>query len=156
MSNALTDGLWDVYNNKHMGNCGDACAAKYDISRKDQDDFAILSYQRAAAAWGAGKFDEEVISVQIPGKTPTFVGKDEEFSGLRADKVSTLRPAFNKDGTVTAANASKLNDGASALILCSGKFARERKLKPLFKILGYGDAARDPVGKCVMIHLSCI
>lgn len=139
------DGLWDIYNDKHMGNCGDLCAAKYGISREDQDKFAIMSYSRATDAWKNGKFDEEVFSVTTGGRKPITVTTDEEFSSLKLDKVPTLRAAFNKDGSVTAANASKLNDGANAMILASGKFAREHNLKPLFKIRGYGDAAKDPV-----------
>ena len=128
-----------------QGNCGDLCASKHDITRKDQDDFAILSYKRATEAWEKGKFDEEVVPCVTGGRQPKTVSKDEEYSGLKLDKVPSLRAAFNKDGTVTAANASKLNDGASAFILASGKFAKEHGLKPLFKIKGFGDAARDPV-----------
>lgn len=139
------DGLWDVYNNKHMGNCGDLCASKYNISRQDQDKFALMSYERAKNAWESGKFDEEVVACKAKDKKKTVVSRDEEYSDLKIDKVPTLRPAFNKDGTVTAANASKLNDGASAFVLTSGKFAKENNLRPLFKIRGYGDAARDPV-----------
>ena len=139
------DGLWDPYNDKHMGNCGDLCATNYNISREDQDKFALLSYERAKKAWDTGKFDEEVVGVQGKDRKKTIISRDEEFSDLKIDKVPTLRPAFNKDGTVTAANASKLNDGASAFVLTSGKFAKENNLQPLFKIRGYGDAARDPV-----------
>ena len=139
------DGLWDVYNDKHMGNCGDLCASKHSISREDQDKFALMSYEKAKNAWENGKFDEEVIACQAKDRKKTVISKDEEFSDLKIDKVPTLRPAFNKNGTVTAANASKLNDGASAFVLTSGKFAKENNLKPLFKIRGYGDAARDPV-----------
>lgn len=139
------DGLWDVYNNKHMGNCGDLCATNQNITREDQDKFALLSYERAKNAWEGGKFDEEVVACETKDRKKTIISKDEEFSDLKIDKVATLRPAFNKDGTVTAANASKLNDGASAFVLTSGKFAKENNLQPLFKIRGYGDAARDPV-----------
>jgi acetyl-CoA C-acetyltransferase len=142
------DGLWDVYNNQHMGMCGEACATKYGITRKDQDDFAIRSYARAQEAWAKGKFANEVVAVSIEGRKgdkPTIVDKDEEFNLVKLDKLATLRPAFKKDGTVTAANASKLNDGAAAMIVVSGKYAKEHNLKPLFKIRGYGDAARDPV-----------
>eukprot|EP00128_Syssomonas_multiformis_P013775 Colp12_sorted_trinity150504_noHs@24276 len=144
----INDGLWDIYNNQHMGNCGEACASKYGITREDQDAFAIQSYERAAAAWKSGKFDFEVAPISIAGKKgtePTVISQDEEFTGIKLDKVRTLKAAFQKDGTVTAANASKLNDGASAMVIVSGKFAREHNLTPLFKIRGFGDAARDPV-----------
>lgn len=144
----IHDGLWDIYNNQHMGMCGESCATQFGITREDQDKFAIASYERAAAAWKAGLFDPEIVPVSIEGKKgdkPTIVDKDEEFSAIKLDKLTTLRPAFKKDGTVTAANASKLNDGAAAMIVTSGKFARENGLKPLFKIRGFGDAARDPV-----------
>jgi acetyl-CoA C-acetyltransferase len=144
----IHDGLWDVYNNQHMGMCGEACATKYNISRADQDNFAIQSYARATEAWKNGKFASEVVPVTIEGKKgdkPTIVDKDEEFSGVKLDKVPSLKPAFKKDGTVTAANASKINDGASAMIVVSGKFAKQHNLKPLFRIRGFGDAARDPV-----------
>jgi acetyl-CoA C-acetyltransferase len=142
------DGLWDVYNNQHMGNCGEACASKYSISREEQDKFAISSYNRAAEAWKSGAFSTEVVSVSIDGKRgekPTIIDKDEEFSNVKIDKLSGLKPAFKKDGTITAANASKINDGASAMVMVSGKTAKEHNLKPLFRIRGFGDAARDPV-----------
>lgn len=144
----IHDGLWDVYNNQHMGMCGEACASKYGITRNDQDQFAINSYARAQEAWATGKFTSEVVPVTIEGKRgekPTIVDKDEEFSNIKLDKVAGLKPAFKKDGTVTAANASKINDGASAMVVVSGKYANEYGLKPLFKIRGFGDAARDPV-----------
>lgn len=145
----INDGLWDIYNNHHMGVCGEICASKYKISREDQDAFAILSYERAKAAWDSGKFNFEVAPVPIYGKNPsappTWVTHDEEYSGLKPDKLRALKPAFKKDGTVTAANASKLNDGASAMVIVTGKYAREHKLNPLFKIRGFGDAERDPV-----------
>lgn len=147
----ISDGLWDIYNNKHMGNCGDLCATKYGISRQEQDAFAIRSYERAAAAWESGKFNEEVVPCTVPGKNPTVVTKDEEFTNIKIDKVASLKAAFNKDGSITAANASKINDGASIMIIASGKFAREHNLKPIFRILGYGDAARDPVGKAPVL-----
>lgn len=142
----ISDGLWDIYNNQHMGNCGEAVAAKFGITRADQDAFAIQSYERAAAAWNSGKYDAEVVPVTIESKKgDTVVSKDEEYTNIKLDKVATLRPAFKKDGTVTAANASKLNDGAAAFVLVSGKVCKDLKLTPLFKIRGYGDAARDPV-----------
>jgi acetyl-CoA C-acetyltransferase len=130
-----------------MGMCGEACATTFNITREDQDQYAIQSYQRAAAAWKAGLFTTEVAPVSIPGKKgepPVIVSTDEEFSNFKLDKMSTLKAAFKKDGTVTAANASKINDGASAMIVVSGKFAKDHNLTPLFKIRGYGDAARAP------------
>ena len=143
----VNDGLWDIYNNQHMGNCGEICATTYGISRQDQDDYAIKSYEKAAAAWKAGHFNDEVSPVIIPNKrgADLVVDQDEEFTGIKLDKVSTLRPAFQKDGTITAANASKLNDGAAAMILMSGEMVQKLGLKPLFKISGYGDAEKAPV-----------
>lgn len=144
----IHDGLWDVYNNQHMGMCGEACSTKYNITRADQDDFAIKSYERAAAAWEKGLFKEEVAPITLTtkkGAEPTVVSKDEEYTNINLQKVKTLKPAFKADGTVTAANASTLNDGASAFVVMSGKFARENNIKPLFRVLGYGDAAKDPV-----------
>jgi acetyl-CoA C-acetyltransferase len=107
----ITDGLWDVYNDQHMGNCGDLCASKYSITREDQDAFSIESYSRAAKAWDSGVMANEVVPVSIAGKrgaAPTIVERDEEYTSVNIAKVKTLRPAFSKDGTVTAANASKL------------------------------------------------
>lgn len=144
----IHDGLWDIYNNQHMGNCGESCAEKFNLTRKAQDDYAIESYNRANSAWSSGKFADEVAPIEIVGKKgdkPTVVSVDEEFSSIKLDKVPSLKSAFKKDGTITAANASKLNDGASAMVVVSGKVAKELGLKPLFKIRGYGDAARDPV-----------
>jgi acetyl-CoA C-acetyltransferase len=145
----IHDGLWDLYNNQHMGNCGELCASTYGITRKDQDDFAIRSYERAANAWKAGHFDWEVSPVSIPSKRKggdaTLVSIDEEFTNIQLDKVPSLKSAFMKDGTITAANASKLSDGAAAMVLVSGEMVEKLGLKPLFKIIGYGDAERDPV-----------
>lgn len=145
----IHDGLWDIYNNHHMGICGEVAAEKYNITREDQDKFAILSYKRATDAWNSNKYDDEVIPVEIQGKrgeASTFVTRDEEFTNIKLDKVATLRPAFKKEnGTVTAANSSKLNDGAAAMILVSGKLCKELNLTPLFKIRGFGDAAQEPV-----------
>lgn len=107
----VSDGLWDVYNNQHMGNCGEACAAKYNITREQQDAFAIQSYERATKAWNTAKFDDEVVPISIAtrkGQEPTLVTRDEEPAGVKLDKLRTLKSAFMKDGTVTAANASKL------------------------------------------------
>lgn len=144
----INDGLWDIYNNQHMGICGEICATKYGITREDQDQFAISSYTRAAEAWATGKMDWEVAPVSIEkkkGEVPTIVSKDEEFGGFNAGKMTTLRPAFKKDGSVTAANSSKLNDGAAAFVVMSAKRARELNQTPLFRIRGFGDAAKDPV-----------
>lgn len=144
----MHDGLWDVYNNQAMGMCGEVCATKFSISREEQDQFAISSYERAAEAWKSGKMAMEVVPVMVEtkkGQPPTKVDRDEEFSNIQFDKLKTLRPAFKKDGSVTAANSSKINDGAAAMVLTSGKLAREQGLTPLFRIRGFGDAARDPV-----------
>eukprot|EP01034_Spumella_vulgaris_P031614 gene31614-39054_t len=144
----IHDGLWDVYNNQHMGVCGDLTAAKFGITRADQDAFAIQSYARAAAAWKDGKYSFEVAPVTLPGKkgaAGVTVSVDEQFTAIKHDKVPQLKPAFSPDGTVTAANAPALNDAAAAMVIVSGKMARELKLTPLFKIRGFGDAARAPV-----------
>jgi acetyl-CoA C-acetyltransferase len=142
----LKDGLVNVYDGKHMGTCGDACADKYGFSREDQDAFAIESYERSARAWASGKFDEEVIPVEIPQRRgdSVWLKEDEEFKNIRMEKVATLRPAFGKEGTVTAANASTLNDGAAALIVMSRDKAQELKLQPLAVIKGYADASQEP------------
>ncbi|WNJ19741.1 acetyl-CoA C-acyltransferase [Pontibacter sp. G13] len=140
------DGLTDVYNQQAMGICADATAAKYNISREEQDEFAILSYTRSAASTEAGKFGQEIIPVEIPQRKgdPLIVGEDEEFKKVKFEKIPALRPAFSKDGTVTAANASTINDGASALILASKEKVEELGLKPIAKILSFADAAQEP------------
>jgi acetyl-CoA C-acetyltransferase len=143
----IHDGLWDVYNNQHMGVCGDLSAAKFGITRADQDAFAIQSYERAATAWKEGKFNNEVAPITLAGKRgapAVVVTTDEEYTNIKLDKVATLKPAFGKEGTVTAANASTLNDGAAAMVIVSGKVAKDLNLVPLFKIRGFGDAARAP------------
>ena len=142
----VKDGLTDVYNQVHMGVCANKCAAENNISREDQDNFAIESYKRAAAAWDAGKFDNEIVSVEVPQRRgdAIIVSKDEEYSNVRLEKIPELRAVFTKEGTVTAANASTLNDGASALILMSKEKADELGIKPIAKIVGYGDAAHEP------------
>ena len=142
----LKDGLVNVYDGKHMGTCGDACAVKYGFSREDQDAFAIESYERSAEAWKSGKFAEEVIPVEIPQRRgdSIWLSEDEEFKNIKLEKVPTLRPAFGKDGTVTAANASTLNDGAAALVVMSREKAEELKLEPLAVIKGYADASQEP------------
>lgn len=140
------DGLVDAYNQNAMGVCADACATKYEFSREDQDAYAVQSYLRSAAAWQAGKFDNEVIPVEVPQRRggSVIVSKDEEFSNVILDKIPQLRPAFSKDGTVTAANASTINDGAAALVLMSKNKANELGLKPLATIKSYADAAHEP------------
>ncbi|MBP0905575.1 acetyl-CoA C-acyltransferase [Mariniflexile gromovii] len=140
------DGLVDAYNQNAMGVCADACATEYKFSREDQDAFAIQSYKRAAAAWDGGKFDNEVVPVEVPQRRgePIMVAKDEEYTNVILDKIPQLRPAFSKDGTVTAANASTINDGAAAVILMSKTKAKEHGLKPLATIKSYADAAHEP------------
>ena len=140
------DGLVDAYDNNAMGVSADACATEYKFSREDQDAFAIQSYKRSKAAWDAGKFKEEVISVEVPQRRgePVIVDTDEEYTNVRMEKIPALRPAFTKDGTVTAANASTINDGAAALVLMSKEKAKELGLKPIATIKGYADAAHEP------------
>ena len=140
------DGLSDAYDNNAMGVCADACATEYNISREDQDKFAIQSYDRSAKAWEAGKFDNEIVPVAVPQRKgdPIMVTRDEEYSNVKLDKIPTLNPAFTKDGTVTAANASTINDGAAALVLMSEEKARALGLKPLAYIKSYADAAQEP------------
>lgn len=140
------DGLVDAYDKNAMGVCADACATKYNFSREDQDAFAIQSYKRSAAAWEAGKFDNEVVPVEVPQRKgdPVVVNKDEEYSNVKMEKISALRPAFTKEGTVTAANASTINDGAGAVVVMSKEKAEELGLKPLAVIKSYADAAHEP------------
>ena len=142
----VKDGLTDVYNTVHMGVCADKCATENNISREDQDNFAIESYKRAAAAWDAGKFNDEIVPVEVPQRRgdAIIVDKDEEFTNVKLEKIPSLRAVFTKEGTVTAANASTLNDGASALILMSKEKAEELGVKPIAKLIGYGDAAHEP------------
>ena len=140
------DGLVDVYDQNAMGVCADACAVEHDFSREDQDAFAIQSYNRSAAAWDAGKFDNEVVPVEVPQRRgePVVVNKDEEYTNVKMEKIPALRPAFTKEGTVTAANASTINDGAGAMVLMSKEKATELGLKPLATIKSYADAAQEP------------
>jgi len=143
----VLDGLTDVYNKVHMGVCAEKCATDYSISREDQDNFAIESYKRAAKAWSEGKFAEEIVPVEIPQRKgePIIFAEDEEYKAVKFDKIPTLPTVFKKEeGTVTAANASTLNDGASALILVSKEKMEELGLKPLAKIISYADAAQEP------------
>lgn len=140
------DGLTDAYDNNAMGVCADLCATEYNITREDQDNFAIQSYQRSAAAWEANKFDTEIVPVEVPQRKgdPIIVSKDEEFTNVKLDRIPTLPAVFTKDGTVTAANASTINDGAAALVLMSEEKANELGLKPLAYIKSYADAAQEP------------
>ncbi|MFK7115628.1 acetyl-CoA C-acyltransferase [Flavobacterium oreochromis] len=140
------DGLTDAYDNNAMGVCADLCATEHNITREEQDNFAIQSYKRSAAAWDAGKFDNEIVPVTIPQRKgdPIVVSKDEEYANVKLDKIPALNPVFTKEGTVTAANASTINDGAAALVLMSEEKANELGLKPLAYIKGYADAAQEP------------
>ena len=140
------DGLVDAYDQQAMGVCADACATEYEFSREDQDNFAIQSYKRSSDAWANGKFDDEVVPVEVPQRRgePIKVTQDEEFKAVKLEKIPALRPAFTKEGTVTAANASTINDGAAALVLMSAEKANELNLKPLAKIKSYADAAHEP------------
>jgi len=142
----LVDGLTDVYDQQHMGTCGDLCATEYGFSREDQDTFAINSYNRSAKAWAKGNFKNEVVPVEIPQRKgePVIFSEDEEYKNVQIEKIPTLRPVFSKDGTVTAANASTLNDGAAALVIMSAEKAKALNLKPIAKIIGYADASHEP------------
>jgi acetyl-CoA C-acetyltransferase len=141
------DGLTDVYNHCAMGVCADNTAKEMNISREDQDNYAVSSYKRSAAAWQAGKFKDEIVSVEIKDRkgNVTHFAEDEEYKNVQFEKIAGLKPAFTKEGTVTAANASTLNDGASALVLVSKEKAQQLGLKPLAKIRGFADAAQDPM-----------
>lgn len=140
------DGLLDVYSKVPMGNCAELCAKEYNITREDQDNFAIASYTKSAEAWKAGKFDNEIVPVAVPQRKgdPIIISEDEEYKNVFLDKIPGLRPAFDKDGTITAANASTLNDGASALVLASKEAVDKYNLKPIGKIVSYADAAQAP------------
>ncbi|MNK08389.1 putative acetyl-CoA acyltransferase [compost metagenome] len=140
------DGLTDAYDNNAMGVCADLCATEYKITREEQDAFAIESYQRSARAWDAGKFDNEIVPVAVPQRKgdPIMVTKDEEYTNVKLDRITSLNAVFTKDGTVTAANASTINDGAAALVLMSEEKANALGLKPLAYIKGYADAEQEP------------
>lgn len=140
------DGLTDAYDNNAMGVCADLCATEYKISREEQDQFAIQSYERSAKAWDTGKFDNEVVPVAVPQRKgdPIMVTRDEEYTNVKLDKIPGLNPAFTKEGTVTAANASTINDGAGAVVLMSEEKAKALGLKPLAYIKSYADAAQEP------------
>lgn len=140
------DGLLDVYNKVPMGNCAELCAKEYGITREDQDNFAITSYTRAADAWKSGRFQDEIVPVPVPQRKgdPILVTEDEEYKNVFLDKIPGLKPAFDKEGTITAANASTINDGASALLLASAEAVAKYGLKPIAKIISYADAAQSP------------
>lgn len=140
------DGLVDAYSQEAMGTYADLCAKDYNFTKEDQDDFAIQSYTRSKAAWESGKFQDEVVPVSIPQRRgdDIIVAIDEEFTNVRIEKIRSLRPAFTKDGTVTAANSSTINDGAAALVLMSEEKAKELGLKVLATIISYADAAQEP------------
>ena len=140
------DGLLDVYSKVPMGTCAELCAKEYKFTREDQDNFAIASYTKSAEAWKAGKFTSEIVPVSVPQRKgdAIVISEDEEFKNVILDKISSLRPAFDKDGTITAANASTLNDGASALILASKQAVEKHGLTPIAKIRSYADAAQSP------------
>lgn len=140
------DGLVDAYDQVAMGVCADACADEYEFSREDQDHFAIQSYQRSAAAWKEGKFADEIVPVSIPQRRgePVIFSEDEEYKNVKMEKIATLRAAFTKEGTVTAANASTINDGGAALVLMSADKAKKLNITPIAKIRGYADAAHEP------------
>ena len=140
------DGLTDAYDNNAMGVCADLCASEYNITREDQDNFAIQSYERSAAAWEAGKFDAEIVPVEVPQRRgdAIVVSKDEEYTNVKLDKIPSLAAVFTKEGTVTAANASTINDGAAALVLMSEEKAKSLGLTPLACIKSYADAAQEP------------
>ncbi len=139
------DGLVDVYDQQAMGVCADLCAKEHQFSREEQDTFAIQSYTRSAEAWNGGKFDNEVVPVSVPQRRgePKIISQDEEYKNVFIEKIPNLRPAFSKEGTVTAANASTINDGAAALVLMSAEKAKALQLRPLASIKGYADAAQE-------------
>ncbi len=141
----LRDGLWDVYNNVHMGTCGDRCAEKYGFTREQQDEFAVASFKRAIAAAAGGTFAREIAPVEIKaGKETLAVSEDENLKKFNEEKLRKLRPAFGEKGTITAGNASSINDGAAALVALSGEKVRELGVKPQARILGYATSAREP------------
>ncbi len=142
----VSDGLTDVYNKVHMGVCAEKCASEMNFSRKEQDAFAIESYNRSANSWKEGKFSDEIVSVSVPQRRgdALIISEDEEYNNVRMEKIPSLRPVFDKEGTITAANASTLNDGASALVLMSAKKATELNITPIAKIKSYADAAQEP------------
>ncbi len=146
LDSILVDGLTDVYNNIHMGNCAESCAKDFSFTREQLDEFAVLSYQRAINAQKEGKFDDEIVGVKIKSKSgEVVISKDEEPGKVNFEKISTLRPAFDKNGIVTAANSSKLNDGAAAVLIMSEEKAKELGYKPLVEIIAQSSAAKAPI-----------
>jgi acetyl-CoA C-acetyltransferase len=146
LDSMILDGLWDVYNNIHMGNCAEACAKDFNFSREELDDFAIQSYKKALNAQAVGRFKEEIVNVTIKSKAgDMIIDKDEEPEKVKFDKIPTLKPVFDKNGVVTAANASSINDGAAALLIMSEKKAKELNLKPLVEIIAQSSAAKAPI-----------
>ena len=141
----VTDGLTDVYNKVHMGNCAEICAKDMNFTREQQDEFAIESYNRSTKSWEEGRFSDEIVPVSVPQRRgdDVVVSEDEEYKNVRMDKIPTLRSVFDKEGTITAANASTLNDGASAVVLMSADKAKELGITPLAKIVSYADAAQE-------------
>lgn len=142
----IKDGLWDVYKDFHMGSAGELCATEHKITREEQDEFAIESYKRAQAAYAKKAFASEIVPVELPqkGKDPVMIQEDEQYTKGNFEKMKTLKPVFEKNGTITAANASPLNDGASAMVLMSGEKVKELGLEPIAQIIGFADAAQAP------------
>tara|TARA_B100001250_G_C19740746_1_gene762947 strand:+ start:209 stop:1387 length:1179 start_codon:yes stop_codon:yes gene_type:complete len=142
----VKDGLTDVYSKTHMGLCAEICAKEMDLNREEQDAFAIESYNRSAKSWKEEKFTEEIVPVEVPQRRgeALIISEDEEYKNVKMEKISSLRPVFDKEGTITAANASTLNDGASALVIMSAEKAKKLNIKPLAKIISYADAAKEP------------
>jgi len=141
----ITDGLWDVYNNLHMGTCGDRCATRYGFTRQQQDDYAVASFKRALAAMSTGAFNDEIVPIQVPSaKTTTIVSDDEQPRRFNEEKLRQLKPAFGNDGTITAGNASAINDGAAAVVVLSAETAATLAVRPQARILGYATASREP------------
>ena len=142
----VLDGLTDVYNQTHMGVCGEICAEEMNISKEEQDNFAIQSYEKSKAAWEAKLFESEVTPIEIPQRRgePILVDEDEEFRNINFEKFKKLRPVFKKEGTITAGNASTLNDGAAAIVLMSEEKAKELNIKPIARIISYADASQEP------------
>ena len=147
MDGLVKDGLWEAYYNFPMGNCADNTAKEMSISREEQDEYAINSYKRSANSWENGAFKDEIVPVEVPQRRgdPVVVSEDEEYKNVKFEKIPGLRPVFSKEGTVTAANASTINDGASALVLMSKEKAEELGVKPIARIAGFADAAQDPI-----------
>ena len=142
----VKDGLTDIYNNVHMGNCAEICAKEMNISRVEQDNYAIESYNRSTKSWTEGNFNNEIVSVNVPQRRgdDLIISEDEEYKNVKLDKIPQLRTVFEKDGTITAANASTLNDGASALVLMSADKANELGITPIARIVSYADASQEP------------